>query len=116
MALEPSILKSVKKNLNIAAADTSFDQDVMTHINSAFFVLNQIGVGPRGGFMVDDDEDSWTAFIGSDINLNAVKTFVYLSVRLVFDPPSTSYHIAAIKEQIEELLYRLKTDQEVTRW
>jgi hypothetical protein len=66
--------------------------------------------------MIEDAEDTWDAFLGTDLNLNAVKTYTYLRVRLLFDPPTTSYHIAAIKEQIQELEWRLNVYRETTEW
>lgn len=116
MAIEESILKSVKKNLGLNDSYDDFDQDVMTHINTAFFVLNQIGVGPQGGFMIEDDEPVWDDYTDGVVNLNGVKSFIYLKVRLLFDPPGTSYHITALEDQLEELLHRLKMERELTPW
>lgn len=116
MAIEKSILKSVKKNLNIAAADDSFDQDVMTHINSAFFVLNQLGVGPSTCFEIEDDEPEWDDFFDGATDLHGVKTWMYLKVRMAFDPPGTSYHIKAMEDQIMELTYRLLMVRQSHSW
>lgn len=111
-----SILNSVKKSLGLAESYDAFDADVIMHINTAFVTLNQLGLGPDEGFMIEDDSEEWEDFTDGVINLNAIKTYLYLRVRLLFDPPSTSYHIAAMKEQIEELEYRLKYEREVPRW
>lgn len=116
MAFEESILKSTKKVLGLDEAYHAFDLDVMTHINTSFFTLSQLGVGPPGGFMINGEEDMWADFTGGEINLNAVKTYVYLCVRLVFDPPGTPHHITAIKEQITELEHRLLTERELVQW
>jgi hypothetical protein len=102
-----SILNSTKKLLGIAADYTAFDLDVMTHINSAFLTLDQIGVGPTGGFLIEDAEAEWWDLLGDDPRLNAVKTFVYLKVRVAFDPPTTSFAIGAMEKQIQELEWRL---------
>jgi hypothetical protein len=114
--MSDSILISTKKILGIDADYTAFDPDIITHINTVFFNLNQLGLGPVDGFMIEDTDDTWDAFLGTDLNLNAVKTYVYLRVRLLFDPPTTSYHIAAIKEQIQELEWRLSSHRESTAW
>lgn len=102
-----SILTSTKKILGIAADYNAFDLDIMTHINSVFLNLDQIGVGPAGGFLIEDAEAEWWDLLGDDPRLNAVKTYVYLKVRLIFDPPTTSFAIGAMEKQIEELEWRL---------
>lgn len=116
MAIEQSILKSVKKNLGLNDAYDEFDQDVITHINSAFFVLNQLGVGPSICFEIGDDEEEWDDFFEENKDLNGVKTWLYLKVRLAFDPPGTSYHIKAIEDQIVELTHRLLMVRQSRTW
>lgn len=107
-----SILISTKKILGIDAAYTAFDVDVITHINSAFSTLNQLGIGPVEGFMIVDDTTTWDLFLEYDSRMNAVKSYVYLRVRLLFDPPTTSYLITAMKEQVQELEWRLNVVRE----
>lgn len=114
--MEESILLSTKKILGLDATYTAFDLDVITHINSVFSTLTQLGLGPPNGFMIEDEGSEWAEFIGSDFNLSAVKTYVYLRVRLLFDPPTTSYHITALNEQIQELEWRLNSYRESTAW
>lgn len=115
--MENSILKSTKKILGIAADYTVFDLDVITHINTAFSTLTQLGVGPAEGFMIEDDTAVWTDFItDGDLQYNAVKSYVYLRVRQLFDPPSTSYLITAVNDQIKELEWRLNVHREETGW
>lgn len=113
---DSSILRSTKKILGIDADYTAFDADIMTHINTVFSILSQLGIGPTTGFMIEDDDDTWDAFLGDDPNLNAVKTYVYLRVRLLFDPPTTSYMITSMQEQIKELEFRLNVYREFTTW
>ena len=110
------ILTSTKKILGIDESYTAFDVDIMTHINSAFSTLHQLGVGPEEGFMIDDAEATWEDFLDGDNRLNSVKTYVYLKVRSVFDPPATSFHTTAIKEEIKELEWRLNTVRETDQW
>lgn len=116
MATEDSILNSTKKVLGLSETYDAFDIDIKTHINTCFFTLSQLGVGPAEGFMIDGEDAVWDDFTAGIINLNAVKTYVYLRVRLLFDPPATSYHINAIQEQIKELEYRLLMERENTQW
>lgn len=101
-----SILTSIKKLLGISEEYTHFDQDIIMHINSALFTLTQLGVGPSAGFSIDDAENVWDDFV--DVSrIEAVKTYVYLNVRLVFDPPTSSTVIDAMNRRLKELEWRL---------
>ena len=102
-----SILTSIKKLLGITEEYENFDQDIIMHINSAFMILNQLGVGPKRGFSISDKSSTWDEFIPERSNLEAVKTYVHLKVKLMFDPPLSSTVIEAIKSQINELEWRL---------
>lgn len=114
--MSESILKSTKKNLGIEENYNVFDSDILMHINSVFSTLNQLGIGPALGYEIESDSDTWDTFLLGDSRLNAVKTYVYLRVRLLFDPPSTSFHITSIKEQIQELEWRLNAQRENVTW
>lgn len=114
--MSDSILESTKKVLNLSTDYDVFDQDVIMHINSALGTLNQLGIGPSQGFMIENDNATWTAFLEGDLRLNSVKTYVYLRVRLLFDPPGTSFAIAAIQDQIKELEWRLNAQRESDKW
>lgn len=114
--MEPSILKSTKKILGVGETDTSFDVDIAFHINSVLSILNQVGIGPSVGYMIEDDTATWDAFIGTDPRLNLVKTYLYLKVRLLFDPPGTSYAINAMEKQIAEFEWRLNVIREEESW
>lgn len=107
-----SILTSTKKVLGIDENYTVFDTDIIMHINSAFSTLQQLGIGPPNGFAIENAETMWDAFLGDDPRLNTVKSYVYLRVRLLFDPPGTSYLIAAINKQIEEMVWRMNVSRE----
>lgn len=115
--MENSILISTKKILGLAQNYDVYDLDIITHINSAFSDLTQLGVGPANGFMIEDETPEWADFFGTeDFQLNSVKTFVYLKVRLIFDPPQTSYLITAMEKQIEQIAWRLNVHREETAW
>ena len=114
--MEESILTSTKKILGIAADYTAFDLDIITHINSAFSTLTQLGVGPASGFMIEDDDTTWDEFIEDDIRYNSVKSYVFLKVKMLFDPPTTSYLITAYEKQMEELEVRLNIFREEVDW
>lgn len=114
--MEQSILTSTKKVLGIGEDYTAFDLDILTHINTAFATLTQLGVGPSPGFIVEDATIEWADFIGEDSVLHSVKTYVFLKVRMLFDPPQTSYLITAMDRQIAELEWRLNTHREASMW
>jgi hypothetical protein len=114
--VEQSILTSTKKVLGIAADYTAFDLDIITHINTAFSTLTQLGVGPEVGFMIEDESPVWADFFVDDLQYNSVKSYVFLRVRHLFDPPQTSYLIAATERQIQELEWRLNVHREETGW
>lgn len=114
--MEESILKSTKKILGLADDYTVFDLDVITHINSVFTTLTQLGVGPPEGFMIENDKDLWEDFITDDPTYNSIKSYIYLRVRMLFDPPTTSYTIDAMERQIKELEWRLNQNREETEW
>lgn len=114
--MEQSILTSTKKILNIAPGDDSFDLDVITHINSAFGIINQLGVGPEEGYYIVDDAGTW-ADLGLDTPMESlVKTIVHLRCKLLFDPPATSFVLSALQEQITEHEVRLNIMRESTQW
>lgn len=102
-----SILTSIKKLLGIAEEDTSFDQDIIMHINTVFTILAQLGVGPAKGFYIEDDSAIWDDFVSDDPRLNSIKTYIYMKVRMMFDPPATSSVADAMNKIISELEWRL---------
>lgn len=102
-----SILGSIKKLLGTTEVYNVFDKDLVMHINSVFFVLTQLGVGPEEGFTIQDETAVWDDFIPCGANLEAVKSYVYLKVRLLFDPPQSSALTEAINRQISEFEWRL---------
>lgn len=104
---EDSILKSIKKLLGIAEDYTQFDQDVIIHINSVFLTLQQLGVGPDEGFFITDENDSWTDFINEGNLLNTIKSYMYLKVRLLFDPPISSAAIESMNRIVNEFEWRI---------
>lgn len=102
-----SILTSIKKLLGIAEEYEHFDSDLIMHINSVFMVLNQLGVGPAEGFSITDKTETWEDFTQNNLMIQSVKSYVYLKVRLLFDPPSSSAVMESINRQISELEWRL---------
>lgn len=115
--MEQSILKSTKQVLQIGPDDESFDLAIMTHINSAFSTLNDLGVGPEDGFTIEDDVPVWMDFYtDSASQLNQIKVFVFLHSRMLFDPPTTTFHLSAMEKQLEQLTWRINVKREETAW
>lgn len=108
-----SILLSVKKMLGLDQDYDVFDPELTIYINSVFGTLHQLGVGPTTQFRISDDTSTWSEFTTNDVEVEEVKTYVYLRVRLLFDPPSSSFVLSSFQEQIKELEWRLnvKSDE-----
>lgn len=108
-----SILVSIKKLLGIDKEYEQFDPDIIIHINTVLMVLEQLGIGPEDGFFITGKDEVWSVFLGKHLtHVEAVKTYIYLKVRLIFDPPSNSFLIDAITRQIAELEWRLNVKAE----
>lgn len=121
--MEQSILTSTKKVLNVAPDDTSFDDDIITHINTAFSYLTDLGVGPVSGFVIESADEEWASYYPNEddpaklkVELSKVKTAVFLRVRLLFDPPTTTFLLDAVKEQLREAEWRLNATREESEW
>lgn len=108
-----SILTSIKKLLGITEEDSSFDLDIIMLINSAFVNLQQLGVGPSEGFSIEDDTATWEDFLGDDKAVHMVRNFIWLKVKMVFDPPTSSFVMDAIKHEIAENEWRLMVHMEL---
>lgn len=112
ISVAESILKSIKKPLGVGELDTNFDTDIIMSINSVLMTLPQIGIGPSTGFYITSKEDSWADLLGTRIDLEAVKIYIYLKVKLLFDPPQNSFLVDSIKNQISELEFRINIQAE----
>lgn len=103
---ESSILNSIKKLLGIQIDENAFDNDIIIHINSALSSLTQLGIGPVEGYSISGASEQWSDFVGEDYRLSSIKTYIYLKVRLIFDPPASSAILDAYKQQIHEYEWR----------
>lgn len=110
--MSESILQSTKKILGIEPDYTAFDMDIIMHINGTLATLNQLGIGPEEGFMIEDESAEWGELLDDDPKLNNVKQYMYLKVKLAFDPPTTSFALAAFEKQIEEHVWRINVYRE----
>lgn len=102
-----SVLTTIKKMLGIAADYTHFDSDIIVHINSVLMTLNQLGIGPETPALIESEMETWEKTLGDIKDVAAVKTYIYLKVRLVFDPPTSSFVVESMNNQIKELEWRL---------
>ena len=107
-----NILSSIKKLLGIPTEETAFDSDIIMHINSVFMILNQLGIGPTDGFTISDDYALWSDFIPDGQNIELVKSYMYMKVRLLFDPPTNSSVLTSMEKTISEFEWRLNAQAE----
>ena len=106
--MEDSILNSIKKLLGIDEYYTQFDADIIMHINSVFMILTQIGAGPENGFSIVDKTNTWKEFIQNENAIEDVKSYMYLKVRMLFDPPTSTAVMDAMNRSINELEWRIQ--------
>lgn len=109
--MEESILLSVKKLLGLDADYIAFDEDIKIHINSVFSLLGQLGVGPGNDFFIVDETAEWADFFAEE-DLNLIRTYTFLRVRMMFDPPQTSFLLESMNSQIKEFEWRISTQRE----
>lgn len=107
-----SILTSIKLLLGITEDYEAFDQQIIAHINSVFMILTQLGVGPPEGFMITSKIDTWNEFVSDEKKMQLVKSYTYLKVKMLFDPPSTSAVIDSTNRMINEFEWRLNSQAE----
>lgn len=105
--MNESILTTIKKRLGIEEEDTSFDNDVIMEINTVFMILNQLGVGPELPFVITDKSSTWSDFDDNINTIRSVESYIYIRVRLMFDPPSNSFVVDAMNQTAKEIEWRL---------
>ena len=107
-----SILTSTKIAMGVIPEYDSFDNQILMLINSAFSTLSQVGVGPDDGFSIDDDSTTWNEYLDGKRILNMVIQYVHIYVRLSFDPPQNSFAVQSMKDQLNELIWRINVQAE----
>lgn len=113
VSMNSSILTSIKKLLGIEAEYEHFDTDIKININTILMFLTQLGIGPEEGYFITGPDETWDVFLGHRLGqLEAIKTYVYLKVRIIFDPPANSFLIEAMERQIKEIEWRLNVEAE----
>lgn len=113
--MNESILVSIKHLLGVLADDTSFDQDILANVNAALSTLTQIGIGPEYGLLVEGEQTKWTEFVSEIAEYQAAKMYVYTRTRLAFDPPTNSFVVNELRNQMEEYHWRLSIMAEQKR-
>lgn len=111
--MNDSILNDIKKLLGLDAEYNAFDADIIIHINSVFMILNQLGVGPESGYRITGSLNTWSEFTDNEYEMESVKSYIYLKVRMMFDPPQSSALMQAMNEQIKEFEWRLNVANDV---
>lgn len=106
------ILPTIKKMLGITDEYSVFDADIIILINSALMSLAQLGVGPKEGFVIKDYTSKWSDLLINDTKLEPAKAYIYLKVKIAFDPPTSSFVLEAYNKQIAELEWRLNVQAE----
>jgi len=113
--MEESIFKTIKSLLGPEAEYDVFDPDILIFINGALATLTQLGIGPAEGFRITGETETWHDLLGDYKDLESVKTYIYMKVRLVFDPPSSSSVMSAYEEMCKELEWRLNVAVDPSR-
>lgn len=111
--MENSILTTIKQMLGLEKDYTAFDIDVIVDINASIFKLHQLGIGATENFRVTGYDETWDDVIGDVQDIEALKTYVYLNTRILFDPPTSSYVVDAMNNQMRELEWRLLMEVEI---
>ena len=105
--MEDSILNSIKALLGPDSDYDVFDPDLIIFINGAISTLTQLGIGPSTGFKITGENETWSNFLGNANDLEMVKTYIYIKVKLVFDPPANSFLVSSLEKTAEEIGWRL---------
>ena len=109
--MNQSILTTIKKFLGITEDYTQFDIDILIHINTVFAMLHDMGVGPDTTYSIIDSTNTWSEFIQDSEDLDMVKSYIYMKVRMMFDPPTGGVK-EAMDSSIKELEWRMYNKQE----
>jgi len=105
--MQESILLTIKQMLGIPSEYSVFDEELAVYINTVIAALRQLGVGPENGFAITGENESWEDYIGDTLMYENVKAYIYLKVRMMFDPPSSSFVLEAFKNQAAEIEWRI---------
>lgn len=111
--MNKSILNTIKNMLGLSEDMTEFDGEILVHINSAFMILTQLGVGPIDGFYIEDGTAIWEDFMRNIIDFQSIKLYIFYKVKLGFDPYASSAVLSQAQKYVEELEWRLRIKSEL---
>lgn len=112
--MEENILITLKKLLGIDPEYDVFDEEIKVHANSVFMILHQLGVGPDPAFAIRTGNETWDSFFDpGDPDFEATKSYLYLRIRLLFDPPTSSFVLSSFEQQSKEYEWRLRERNEI---
>lgn len=114
--MDPSILNFTKQMVGIDPSYTVYDGPILAHINTVFARLQTLGIGPVEGFAIFDSTATWDEFLVGDHRLNSVKSYMYMAVRIMFDPPQTQHLVTSMQEQINKMEWLLNVTREEDAW
>jgi hypothetical protein len=115
MIMEDSILKTIKTMLGLNTDETCFDTELIVMINSTLSTLNSIGVGPEEGLQITGEDETWNSLLGNRTILNEAKTYVYVKVKLMFDPPANSWINESMKKTADEYEWRMSAKMDTIK-
>jgi len=107
-----SILDDIKQGLGLASDDNAFDVEILLHLNSVLADLNQLGIGPDEGLMIEDSTPTWADLLNNEKRINNVKSYMVLRVKMLFDPPTLGYLITMSEKAIEKAEWRITNAQD----
>jgi len=110
--VKDSIFLSVKDYLGPSDEDTHFDGQIIEQINSVFQTLHQLGIGPKEGFYIEDDSTTWSEYLTNGVLLHSIKSYMQMKVKMALDPPTSSFVLESMKEQVREFEWRNYTEAE----
>lgn len=114
ITIQNGILKTIKSSLGVGLDLGPFDTELIIHANTAFTTLTQLGVGPKEGFALETGNEVWSDYTEDKLTLGSVKTYIYAKVRLIFDPPATSFGIKALEDLCKEIEWRLNASEDTS--
>lgn len=110
--MDDGILNSIKTSVSVDVDNTAFDDEILMAINTSFFTINQLGIGPEKPFKVTGTTEQWTDFLPDIDTLEILKTYIQLKVRILFDPPTSSQLATAMNDQIQEYEWRMLVERD----
>lgn len=106
--MNDSILETVKDVLGIDRKNYDFDRDLIPAVNAVLSILHQEGLADEY-YSISDNTKTWADILVDGTTPEAIhfiKQWLPLRVKLIFDPPTSSALLTALKETIAELEWR----------